>query len=532
MQIETDNNPITREVIINAEKLIGIKFSDAKRDSMRADLNDMVKSYDNIRKVTLTNDIPPAILFNPIPVGMQFESERQAPVFSSYENAPLPANMDELAFYSVGELGSLIKSRKVSSMQLTKLYIDRLKKYGPKLECVITLTEELAYKQAKDADDEISSGKYRGPLHGIPFGIKDLLSTKDYKTTWGCGVYKDQVIDEDAEVVKRLRDAGAVLIAKLTLGELANGETWYGGMTRNPWDYKHGSGGSSAGPGAAVSAGLVAFAIGSETWGSIVDPSTICGVTGLRPTYGRVSRKGAMALCWSMDKLGPLCRTAEDNAIVFNAIYGPDGVDQTLYDVPFNYKPDIDLSKIKIGYLKSDFDSSEFKIYSAETIKTLELLGAELIPIELPKYPISDLGLILLAESAAQFDELTLAGKEDQLVLQNRNAWPNTFRFSRFIPAVEYIRANRIRYLIIQEMAKLFEKVDIYLAPSLEGDNLLLTNLTGHPCVCVPNGFSKEGTPVSVSFIGKLFGEAELLAIVKKYQDATDFHKQHPKLSE
>ncbi len=532
MQKETDKNPITREVVISAEKLIGLKFTDAKRDSMLTDLNELRKSYDNLRKVSSPNDVPPAILFNPIPVGMQLETERKPVVFSSYDNTELPANMDELAFYSVGELSQLIKTRKVTSMQLTKMYLDRLKKYGRKLECVITLTEELALKQAQEADDEIASGNYKGPLHGIPFGIKDLLSTKDYKTSWGSAVYKDQQLGEDAEVVKRLENAGAVLVVKLSLGELAMGDVWYGGQTKNPWDYKHGSGGSSAGPGASVSAGLVAFAIGSETWGSIVDPSTICGVTGLRPSYGRVSRKGAMTLAWSMDKLGPMCRTVEDCAIVFNAIYGPDGVDQTLYDVPFNYTPDIDLHGIKIGYLKSDFDSSAFKIFSDSTMSVLEQLGATLIPIELPKYPIGDLSIILNAECGAAFDELVRDSKEDMLVAQTRDAWPNFFRFSRFVPAVEYMQANRIRFLVIQDMARKFEDMDIYLAPSLEGDNLLMTNLTGHPCVCVPNGFSKEGTPVSVSFIGKLFGEAQLLAIVKKYQDATEYHKRHPKLSE
>jgi Asp-tRNA(Asn)/Glu-tRNA(Gln) amidotransferase A subunit family amidase len=440
--------------------------------------------------------------------------------------------MDELAFYSVGELGELLRTRKITSVELTKMYISRIKKYAPKLECVITITEDLALKQAQSADDQIAAGNYRGPLHGIPFGIKDLLSTQSYKTTWGSNAYKEQVINEDAEVVKRLENAGAVLVAKLTLGELAMGDVWFGGMTRSPWDYKHGSGGSSAGPGAAVSAGLVAFAIGSETWGSIVDPSTICGITGLRPTYGRVSRRGAMTLCWSMDKLGPMCRTVEDCAIVFNAIYGPDGIDQTLYDVPFNYTTDIDMSNIKIGYLKADFDSSSFKEFSNETMKELEKMGAKLVPIEMPKYPVADLSIILNAECAAAFDELVRSGREDLLVRQSRDAWPNFFRFSRFIPAVEYIQANRIRFLVIQEMTKIFDQADIYLAPSLEGDNLLLTNLTGHPCVCLPNGFTKEGTPVSISLIGKLFGEAQLLAIAKKYQDATEFHKKHPKLEE
>ena len=532
MEKAAGDNPVTRDVVISAEKLIGLKFSDTKRDSMLNDLNDLRNSYENLRKIPLPNSVTPAILFNPIPVGMKLETVQQPVKFSSYENVQLPGNMDDLAFYSVGELGALIKSHKISSVQLTKLYLERIKKYAPKLECVITVTEDYALKHAQIADDEIAAGKYRGPLHGIPFGIKDLLSTKEFKTTWGSNAYKDQVLDEDAEVVKRLENAGAILTAKLTLGELAMGDVWYGGTTKNPWDYKHGSGGSSAGPGAAVSAGLVAFAIGSETWGSIVDPSTTCGVTGLRPTYGRISRKGAMTLAWSMDKLGPMCRTVEDCAIVFNAIYGPDGIDQTLYDVPFNYTPDIDMSSITIGYLKNDFDSSAFKQYSDETMKVLEGMGAKLVPVEMPKYPIGDLSIILNAECAAAFDDLVRSGREDLLVRQTRDAWPNFFRTARFIPAVEYLQANRIRYLVIQDMTKIFDKVDLYLAPSLEGDNLLLTNLTGHPCVSLPNGFSDKGTPVSVSLIGNLFDEAKLLAVCKKIQDATDFHKKHPVLME
>jgi len=532
MEKATVDNPVTRDVVISAEKLIGLKFSDTKRDSMLNDLNDLRNSYQNLRKVSLPNSVTPAILFNPIPVGMKLETIQQPVKFSAYDNVIMPDNTDGLAFYSVGELGALIKSRKVTSVQLTRMYLDRIKKFAPKLECVITVTEDYAMKHAQTADDEIAAGNYKGPLHGIPFGIKDLLSTKEFKTTWGSNAYKDQMLDEDAEVVKRLESAGAVLTAKLTLGELAMGDVWYGGTTKNPWDYKHGSGGSSAGPGAAVSAGLVAFAIGSETWGSIVDPSTTCGVTGLRPTYGRISRKGAMTLAWSMDKLGPMCRTVEDCAIVFNAIYGPDGTDQTLYDVPFNYTPDIDMSNITIGYLKNDFDSSAFKQYSDETMNVLERLGVKLVPIELPKYPIGDLSIILNAECAAAFDELVRTGREDLLVRQTRDAWPNFFRTARFIPAVEYIQANRIRYLIIQEMTKIFDKVDLYLAPSLEGDNLLLTNLTGHPCVSLPNGFSDKGTPVSVSLIGNLFDEAKLLAVCKKIQDATDFHKKHPVLVE
>ena len=361
--------------------------------------------------------------------------------------------------------------------------------------------------------------------------MKDLLATKDYKTTWGAMPFKDQFIDVDATVINKLESAGAVLVAKLTMGALAWGDVWFGGKTRNPWDTTKGSSGSSAGPGSAVAAGLVPFAIGTETWGSIVSPSTVCGVTGLRPTYGRVSRTGAMALSWSMDKIGPITRCTEDLAIVFKAIYGPDGIDPTLYDVPFNYNHNNNLKKLKVGYLKSDFDSDyDFHVNDSLTCKVIEELGIELIPIGLPDINVDAISFILSVEASAAFDELTRNNKDDLLVRQVKNAWPNVFRSARFIPAVEYVNANRIRTLLINEMKKLFEKVDLYLAPSWQGDNLLLTNLTGHPCVVLPNGFSKEGTPTSFTVIGNLFDEGKIIAFAKAYQDVTDHHKMHPSL--
>jgi Asp-tRNA(Asn)/Glu-tRNA(Gln) amidotransferase A subunit family amidase len=379
--------------------------------------------------------------------------------------------------------------------------------------------------------NELKRGRYRSLLHGIPFGIKDLLATKDYNTTWGAVPFKDQMILADAVVLERLEEAGGVLVAKLSMGALAWGDVWFGGMTRNPWDTTQGSSGSSAGSASAVSAGLVPFAIGTETWGSIVSPSTVCGTTGLRPTYGRVSRTGAMALSWSMDKIGPICRTAEDLAIVFEAIEGPDGVDQTLYDVPFNYSHEIDYTKLRIGYLKLDFDKDyPFKKNDSIALAKLEELGAVLIPIELPDLPVNDMSFILSAEAAAAFDELTRSNDDDLLVRQIKNAWPNSFRSARFIPAVEYINANRLRYILIQQMQKIMEGIDLYVAPSWEGDNLLLTNLTGHPCVVVPNGFSEDGTPTSISFIGRLFDEGKLIAFAKKYQDSEKFHLIHPEM--
>ncbi|NUO78727.1 amidase [candidate division KSB1 bacterium] len=522
---------LTRELVAAAEQLLGLQFNEAKRDSMLADLQDNLESYRKLRELHLNNSVPPVLSFNPIPAGMKFDARRKPFVMSPAPRVSAPAQIEDLAFASIGTLAELLRTRKVTSTQLMQMYLARLKKYGPKLECVITLTEELALKQAAAADAEIAAGKYRGPLHGIPYGAKDLLAARNYKTTWGSVPYKEQVIDQDATVVQRLEAAGAVLVAKLTLGELAWGDVWFGGKTRNPWNLEQGSSGSSAGSASATAAGLLAFAIGSETYGSIVSPATRCGVTGLRPTYGRVSRAGAMALSWSMDKLGPICRTVEDCALVFNAIYGPDGLDQTVLDLPFNYNPKVKLSTLRIGYLHKDFaHDSTFRATNEATLAKLRELGAQLIPIELPNLPVAAMSLTLSAEAAAAFDELTLSGKDDLLVRQIKNAWPNAFRSARFIPAVEYVQANRARYVLVQEMARLMQNIDVYLAPAFEGDNLLLTNLSGHPCVVMPNGFNAKGSPTSITFVGRLYDEATLLAVAKAYQDATPFHLKHPTL--
>ena len=520
---------ITKENIDNAEKIIGLQFTDAERDSMLGYLDDQKGNYQKIREVELKNGASPSILFNPIPFGFVLPTKQEPIVYSDYSLTKMPSNKNDLAFYTIGQLAYLIRTKQITSTDLTKFFIERLKKFDPVLHCVITLTEERALRQAKIADEEIAAGKYRGILHGIPFAVKDLLATKDYKTTWGAMPYKDQMIDEDATVIKNLEKAGAVLIAKLTMGALAWGDVWFGGMTRNPWDTTSGSSGSSAGSASSVSAGLVPFAIGTETYGSIVSPSTVCGTTGLRPTYGMVSRTGAMALSWSMDKIGPICRCTEDLAIVFNAIYGQDSIDQTLYNVPFNYHPLNNLDGLKIGYLKKDFEKQyDFHRNDSLTLAKLQELGAELIPIELPDYPVNDLAIMLSAEAGAAFDELTRSNRDDLLVRQIKNAWPNSFRASRFIPAVEYINASRVRNLLIQEMQKLMSKIDLYVAPSMEGDNSIVTNLTGHPCVVLPNGFSDKGTPTSITFNGRLFDEGKLIAVAKLYQDATDYHKKHP----
>ncbi len=526
----SENDEITISTVEQAEKLFGLKFNEAKRDSMLDELRDNLKSFQKLREIKLNNSVMPALLFNPIPPNFSFEKKR-IPFKVEPVRTTRPKNLEDAAFCSIPELSYMIRNRLVTSLELTEMYLNRLKRIGPKLECIVTLTEDLALAQAKRADEEIARGKYRGLLHGIPYGIKDLFSTKKYKTTWGAPPYKEQLIDADAEVVKRLEKAGAVLVAKLSMGELAWGETWFGGYTRNPWNLEQGSSGSSAGSASATAAGLIPFAIGTETWGSIISPATRCGVTGLRPTYGRVSRVGAMALSWSMDKIGPICRNAEDCAIVFNAIYGPDNVDPTVYDAPFNYDSKSNLKKIKIGFVKSEFDKErEQKESDDEVLRVLKSLGAELKPIELPNLPVSDLSFILSTEASAAFDELIRSGREDELVRQIKNSWPNVLRAHRFIPAVEYIQANRVRTLLINEMQKIFDEIDVYVVPTFGGSSLLLTNLTGHPSVVVPNGFNEKGSPTSISFVGKLFGEADVLAVAKKYQETTEFHKRRPRL--
>jgi len=522
---------ISSKDIEEAEKIVGLRFTSKERRLMIPDLKDNLSNYKELRKLAIQNRVPPAVVFNPVVPGMTFEKEQKP--FSLPENfeVQVPQNFEDLAFYPVTALAQLIRSRKITSTQLTQLYLSRLKQYGPKLECVVTLTEEPALKQAKRADKEIAAGRYRGPLHGIPWGAKDLLATKGIKTTWGTTPYKDQIPDEDATVVKRLEEAGAVLVAKLTLGELAWGDVWFGGKTKNPWDLSQGSSGSSAGSASSTAAGLVGFALGTETWGSIVSPSTRCGTSGLRPTFGRVSRTGAMALSWTMDKIGLICRTVEDCALVFDAIYGPDGLDLTVVDLPFNWDPALDLKKIRIGYLKKAFEADyKNKKNDQAVLESLKSLGVELVPFDLPNLPVNACSFILNAEAAAAFEELTLTNRDDLMKRQERDAWPNAFRNSWFIPAVEYIQANRLRSLLMQAMAEKMKEIDVYVAPSFADDNLLLTNLTGHPAVVVPDGFDEKGRPTSISFIGNLYEEAKTLRAAKAFQDATQFHLKHPKL--
>jgi len=518
---------MTLDDVAAAEKVVGLDFTAAERDSLLDGVKEHLSQYEELRSINLPNHLGYPLFYNPYPAGMNLPRGRDKYDFNDVLTVR-PKNIEQCAFMTVPQLAHLIRTKQVTSEELTRMYLARLKRHGPELECVITLTEELAIKQARKADREIGRGKYRGSLHGIPWGAKDLLAVPGYKTTWGATTSKDQVLNEKAAVVEKLEEAGAVLIAKLTLGALAWGDVWYGGKTKNPWNTEEGSSGSSAGPGSATAAGLVGFAIGSETWGSIVSPATRNGVTGHRPTFGTVSRAGAMALSWSMDKLGPMTRSVEGAAIVFNSIRGSDEMDRSVVDVPFRFPTKQELKTLRVGYIASAFEDSTISENDKASLDILKSLGLELIPIELPEFPTNALSFILSAEAAAAFDELTRSNRDDELVRQIKNSWPNVFREARFIPAVEYINANRARSLLNQKMAELMETVDVYVVPSFYGDNLLRTNLTGHPCVVVPNGFNEKGTPTSISFIGNLYEDGNVLAVAKAYQRATGWYKQYP----
>src|SRR5882762_5492505 len=525
---------VTKDMLRQAEKLIGIELTDAHEAMALPSANTNLERYETLRKIEVPLDTEPATLFHPALPGKQFNSKQTKFKLSKTELLQF-TSVEELAFATLPQLAELVRKRKISPVELTRMYLARLKQYGPKLNCVVTLTEDLALTQASEAEREIKSGKYRGPLHGIPWGAKDLFATKGIRTTWGAEPYRDQVIDYDATVVERLRDAGAVLVAKLSMGALAQGGRWFAGVTRNPWQVEEdriGSSGSSAGPASATAAGLVGFSIGTETLGSIISPSTRCGVVGLRPTYGRVSRYGAMGLSWTMDKIGPICRGVEDCAAALNGMYGPDGRDLTVGDVPFNWEPARSLANMRIGSLKTEFDQQqdpERKTIYQQALDALKSAGANLQPIEMPKFSVTALRIILVAEAATAFDDITRDGRVNQLSGQEPGDWPNTFRSSRFIPAVEYIRAQRPRRLLMRQMDELMSHWDVFVSPAPGSLSLLITNLTGHPAVAVPCGFPK-GLPQSIMFTGGLYDEGAPLRVALAYERATQWHKMHPKM--
>jgi Asp-tRNA(Asn)/Glu-tRNA(Gln) amidotransferase A subunit family amidase len=527
---QQEEGPITQDMLADAEALAGLEFSEAEREMVLEGVNRNLRAYQSLRTVSIPNSVHPALVFDPVLPGRIPSVREHTPRRTRHPDVRRPDDLEEVAFWSVTDLGELIRTRQVSSVELTQMYLSRMKRYGPRLECYITLTEELAMRQARRADADVAVGNYRSPLHGIPWGAKDLLAEDEYRTTWGAKPFEEQVIPNDATVVERLEEAGAVLIAKLTLGALAMGDYWFGGRTRNPWNTEQGSSGSSAGSASATVAGLVGFSLGSETLGSIVSPATRCGATGLRPTFGRVSRHGAMALSWSMDKLGPLCRSVEDCALVFDAIHGADGKDPSARDLPFTWDAELSLSSLRIGYYKSAFEEEHRGAeFDNQALEAMRALGVPLIPIELPEqYPTGALRTVLSVEAAAVFDELTRSNRDDLLVHQESGAWPNAFRRSRYVPAVEFLQANRVRTMLMGAMDATMDGVDVFITPSYGGSVLLTTNLTGHPAVTLPSGFTDEGTPVSISFIGQLFAEAELLRVAKAFQDATGYHLKHP----
>ncbi|MEP6926441.1 MAG: amidase [Ginsengibacter sp.] len=522
---------ITVNDIRSAGKIIGLHFTEAKEDSLAASVKDRSKEYDKMHRFSLDNSIPMSMMQSPLLPYMDL-NKKQLPVkFNIPTGINLPVNKNDLAFYSISQLASLIKNKKISSVELTKFFIDRLKKYGDTLQCVISYTEDIAMRQAAQADEEIALGKYRGLLHGIPYGLKDLFAVRGTKTTWGAEPYRNQVIDNDSYVFSKLTEAGAVSIAKLTLGALAMDDYWFGGRTKNPWKMLEGSSGSSAGSAAATAAGLVPFAIGTETYGSIISPSTVCGVTGLRPTFGSISRSGAMTLCWSLDKAGPICRSAEDAAIVFNYLHGTDGKDAAAVNMPFNYTGKADVSKMKIAYAKNYFGKKDTLGNENAVLDVFRKAGAQLIPVDFPDstiYNFDMIGIIIGSESAAAFDGFTRTGLDDKMNRQGKGEWPNYFRASRFIPAVEYINANRHRYQLMQKVNEVIGKYDVIICPTWVGNQAAITNLTGHPAVSIPTGFDKNNAPTSITLVGKLYDEATILAIAKIYQDATQWNKMHP----
>ena len=558
---------IAKETLDCAEKVFGVDFTDAEEEQALNGVNRNLATFEQLREMEIPLDTEPAVTFRPyLPgrkpkpgatPGAKLKVTLQPPAARS-------ASLEDLAFLPVTALAPLIQRRDVSSTDLTKMYLERLKKFGgsTRLNNVVTLTEELALAQAAQADKEIRAGRYKGPLHGIPWGAKDLFATKGIPTTWGARPYEKQVFDYDATVVERLRDAGAVLVAKLSMGALAQGDRWFRGQTKNPWNpedaRRGGSSGSSAGPGSATAAGLVGFSIGTETRGSIISPSAANGVTGLRPTYGRVSRHGAMALSWTMDKIGPMCRSVEDCVLVFNAIYGPDGRDQTVVDAPFTWNADLPLSKLRIGYVKAEFEppaegrgrqggrgrgeapggrgrgglSPEEQQKRAEERRTVlnnaldvyRKAGAALEPIDLPPARLTNmLNFVLATEAAAAFDDLT---RTEAINDPSLNTWPNTFRTHRFVPAVEYIRAQRARTLLMRQMDDVMSKFDAFLTPT-NSASLGLTNLTGHPAVALKAGFV-AGLPVEIMVTGRLYDEATMLRVALAYEQATPWHTMHP----
>jgi Asp-tRNA(Asn)/Glu-tRNA(Gln) amidotransferase A subunit family amidase len=563
---------ITLAMVADAMKLSGLEFSEAELKSMVDAANQNLTRYEEMRAIHIPNDVSPPFHFSALVPGMEVNKTKLPFKLSAPPAVKRPANLEEVAFWPVRHLAELVRTKQVTSLELTEMYLARLHRYHPKLNNVVTFLDDYGRAEAKKADAEIAAGKYKGPLHGIPWGAKDIISVKGFKTTWGSPAFKDQSFDYDASVVEMLRDAGAVLIAKLTTGELASGDQWFGGQTKSPWNLSQGSSGSSAGPSSATAAGCVAFGIGTETSGSILSPAARCGLAGLRPTFGRISRYGVMALSWTQDRLGPICRYAEDCAIVMQAVAKPDGRDMSVSDIPFNWNPQlVDVRKLRVGILQASFDeltNADAKTNAEKTLDTLRSIGvSQFIPLTVPDAPTNVAGLGV--ESIVFFDEYARAGKMKEA---RGGARPN----GRLIPAVEYLRSQRVRMMMMMQLAEATSKVDVYIVaanntgggdgrggrgrgseggetptdgarasdaaptPGGAGGNVpprpqtptqrhfTMANLACYPAINIPNGFAANGSPTNAVIYGKPFGEMEVIALAKAYQDAAGFHLKKP----
>lgn len=528
---KSSKTPFSKRDVKKAQKIAGLDFEKPHLETLFPYLLRNRAGYDSLRRYSLDYQISPAISFDPRPKAFQMSKEKGPSSYTPIADISLPENREEIAFFTLPQLHALISQKKISSVELTQLYLDRLKKHDKTLFCVISLTEDLALRQAKRADSLLEAGTLLSPLHGIPYGLKDLIAVEGYPTTWGAKPYQNQTFDHTATIAKKLEEAGAVLVAKLTSGALARGDVWFGGKTRNPWDTEEGAGGSSAGSGSATSAGLLGFSIGTETLGSITSPSTRNGITGLRPTYGRVSRNGVMSLSWSMDKVGPMCRSAEGCALVFEAIEGKDPQDPSSLNAPFQFEYQAKLSDFKVGYLEDiiENDSSDSGKNLKNAIELLEKEGVQFIPKSLPdSFPFAAFDIILRSEAGAFFDELVRSGQVDEMVQQGYNSRATSLRQARFIPAVEYLEANRYRAELIEAMHEMMQDIDILISPTFGGRQLMITNLTGHPVICVPTGLDKKNHPTSISFLGNLYEEGKILEFAHIFQQLTEFEEMHP----
>ncbi len=536
---EDEEANVTVDHIEAAEAIADLSFTEEERELIVENLNDLLEDYSAVRDAEIPNSRAPAVTFDPRRGGAEIPGGRDGPdgVEMSLPTLDRPDSAEDLAFASVPELAHLVRTQKVTSTELTERVLERLRTHDPDLNAVISYTEERALAAAEQADREIQKGNWRGPLHGVPYGAKDLLAVEGTRTTWGATPYQEQVIDETAAAVEALDAAGAVLVAKLSLGALAWGDVWFDATTKNPWNLDQGSSGSSAGPAAAVSAGCVPFAIGSETLGSIVSPSTRCGVTGHRPTFGTVSRHGAMALSWTMDKLGPITRSAAGSALVYDAVRGADPRDPSTVDAPFPFEAPTDPTTLRVGYVEAAFEEDyDNQQADQQTLEVLRSMGVDLQAVEMPTdLPVGAMLNTLDVEAATAFDELTRSDGIDELVRQGENTWPNVFRTARFVPAVEHLQMSRLRVDLMEAMHETMADLDVLVSPSFQGGTLGITNLTGHPAVCLPNAFrpvddgpEARRQPGSITFVGALYRDAAALQLAHAYQQETDFHTRRP----